>query len=173
MPGAYSCKNWLWWLGVDRSAISAGQCLLPPELNSTHMDTEWLGRNYLILSVWLCTVTWDRTLMRLVSRSRSGYPSDASLCLPDLPWVVRSRHTREHRGDLAMTDPEDTPQDTELDPESSTDEASTDVNQKPEDEATVDVTEEGSTADYQARLSEFDNVESPVSVVGGSSDQAQ
>ena len=73
-----------------------------------------------------------------------------------------------------MTDPEDTPQDTELDPESSTDESSTDVNQKPEDEATAaDVTEEGSTADYQARLSEFDNVESPVSVVGGSSDQAQ
>ena len=72
-----------------------------------------------------------------------------------------------------MTDPEGTQQDAELDPESSTDEASTDVNQKPEDEATVDVTEEGSTADYQARLSEFDNVESPVSVVGGSSDQAQ
>jgi hypothetical protein len=72
-----------------------------------------------------------------------------------------------------MTDPEDTPQDAELDRESSTDEASTDVNQKPEDEATADVTEEGATADYQARLSEFDNVESPVPVVGGSPDQSQ
>jgi hypothetical protein len=73
---------------------------------------------------------------------------------------------------MAMTDPEGTQQDAELGPESSTDEASTGVNQKPEDEATADVTEEGATADYQARLSEFDNVESPVPVVEGTPDHS-
>jgi hypothetical protein len=72
-----------------------------------------------------------------------------------------------------MTDPEDTPQDAELDPESSPDESSTDVNQEPEDEATADVTEEGATADYQARLSDFDNVESPVPVVEVTPDHSQ
>ncbi len=51
-----------------------------------------------------------------------------------------------------MTNPEDTHQDAELDPESSTEEATADVNEKP--------SEEVATADYQTRLREFDNVES-------------
>jgi hypothetical protein len=36
--------------------------LVAAGLNSTHVGTEWLGRNYLILSMWICAVTWERTL---------------------------------------------------------------------------------------------------------------
>lgn len=51
-----------------------------------------------------------------------------------------------------MTNPEGTQQDAELDPESSTDEATADGNEEP--------WEKGAAADYQTRLQEFDQVES-------------
>jgi len=80
-----------------------------------------------------------------------------------------------------MTDPEGTPQETEgtpqeteHDPESSTgeatatDETTADVNREAEEKGlTADYQIEGekkATADYQTRLEEFDNVESPVAV---------
>lgn len=50
-----------------------------------------------------------------------------------------------------MTNPESTPQDAELDTGSSTEEASTEVNEE-QAEALL-------TADYQTRLREFENVE--------------
>ncbi len=68
-----------------------------------------------------------------------------------------------------MTESEGTPQDAELDPESSTEEATVDVNQEAGEEGVAaDYQEEGeekATADYQTRLEEFDNVESSVPVV--------
>ncbi|MGH4013949.1 MAG: hypothetical protein ACRDSL_08495 [Pseudonocardiaceae bacterium] len=63
-----------------------------------------------------------------------------------------------------MTDPEDTQQDAALDSESSTDEAAADVDEEQWVEA--------ATADYQARLREFENVEStPVVSLPGDSSQ--
>ncbi len=68
-----------------------------------------------------------------------------------------------------MTEPEGTPQGAELDPKSSTDEATADVNQAAGEEGvTADYQEEAeekASADYQTRLEEFDNVGSPVPVV--------
>ena len=74
-----------------------------------------------------------------------------------------------------MTDPEGTPQETELTPESSTgeatatDEATTKVDQEAKEKGlTADYQiagEKAGAADYQTRLEEFDNVESPVPVV--------
>ncbi|HEV7452298.1 MAG TPA: hypothetical protein VGO16_13110 [Pseudonocardiaceae bacterium] len=81
-----------------------------------------------------------------------------------------------------MTDPEGTPQETESMPQetehdresstdeaTATDEATVDVNQEAEKKGlTADYQIEGekaAAADYQTRLEEFDNVESPVSVV--------
>jgi len=74
-----------------------------------------------------------------------------------------------------MTDPESTPQETELTPESptdemtATDEATTEVDQEAKKKGlTADYQiagEKAAAADYQARLEEFDNVESPVAVV--------
>lgn len=75
-----------------------------------------------------------------------------------------------------MTDSEGTPQETELDLESSTGEATADVNPETAkrglEEAerkglTADYQiagEKGGAADYQTRLEEFDNVETPVPV---------
>ena len=76
-----------------------------------------------------------------------------------------------------MTAPESTPQNTELDPESptdeattneaTTDEATTDVNEAGEEEATSDYQEageEGVAANYQTRMDEFDEVEASVPV---------
>ncbi len=76
-----------------------------------------------------------------------------------------------------MTDPEGTPQETELDPESSADEATADVNPEAEAKGLQEAEKKGLTADYQiegekaaaadyqTRLEEFDNVETPVPVV--------
>lgn len=67
-----------------------------------------------------------------------------------------------------MTEPEGTPQDTALDPNSSTKEPTADVNQTAgEEEATADYQKEGekkAAADYQTRLEEFDSVEASVPV---------
>ncbi|MDQ3764744.1 MAG: hypothetical protein M3460_25405 [Actinomycetota bacterium] len=67
-----------------------------------------------------------------------------------------------------MTEPEGTPQDDELNSESSTGEATTDVTQEaPEEEGTSDyqeAAEEKVTADYQTRMEQFDNVEASVPV---------
>jgi hypothetical protein len=90
----------------------------------------------------------------------------------DLPRVVWSRCT--HRKDLAMTSPEAAQPEAELDSESSTDEATTDVNETTDvDEESSDsgydpeaATEEGVAADYQERLREFDAVDTvPVASV--------
>lgn len=56
-------------------------------------------------------------------------------------------------GDLAMTNPEDTHQDAELDSEPSTEKDAADVD-------LVAAGEEGVAADYEERLREFDNVDS-------------
>ncbi|MGH3887495.1 MAG: hypothetical protein ACRDSZ_13160 [Pseudonocardiaceae bacterium] len=76
-----------------------------------------------------------------------------------------------------MTAPEDTPQETELDPESSADETIVDVNPETAEKGAQEAAEKGLTADYQiegekaaaadyqTRLEAFDNVETPVSVV--------
>jgi hypothetical protein len=68
-----------------------------------------------------------------------------------------------------MTEPKGTPQDTELDPKSSTDEATADVNQATGEEGMTpdyqEEAEEKAGADYQARMEEFDNVEASVPVV--------
>jgi hypothetical protein len=84
------------------------------------------------------------------------------------------------KGCLAMTEPEGTPQDADLDPKSSTDEPTADVNQAAgEQETTADQAteeegaaadyqvegEEKAAADYQTRLEEFDKVEASVPVV--------
>ncbi|MGH3784811.1 MAG: hypothetical protein ACRDRO_30415 [Pseudonocardiaceae bacterium] len=67
-----------------------------------------------------------------------------------------------------MTEPEGTPQDTDLGPESSTHEATADVN--PEsggEEGASNYQEEAeklATADYQERMDEFDNVEASAPV---------
>jgi hypothetical protein len=70
---------------------------------------------------------------------------------------------------LAMSEPEGTPQDADLDPKSSTDEPTAEVNQAAGEEgATADYQKEGekkAAADYQTRLKEFDNVEASVPVV--------
>lgn len=61
-----------------------------------------------------------------------------------------------------MTEPEATQQEADLNPESSTDEATADVNEE-SSESGFDpeaATEEGVNADYQERLAEFDEVES-------------
>lgn len=73
-----------------------------------------------------------------------------------------------------MTGPEGTQQDTELDLAPSSDEPTAEVNQEPQDaevdsasptdEATAEINEvqweEAATADYQARMRDFDEVES-------------
>jgi hypothetical protein len=74
-----------------------------------------------------------------------------------------------------MTDPESTPQEAELTPEppadeaTATDEATTEVDQEAKEKGlTADYQiagEKAGAADYQTRLEEFDNVESPVPVV--------
>jgi hypothetical protein len=70
---------------------------------------------------------------------------------------------------LVMTEPEGTPQDTELDPKSSTDEPTADVNEATGEEGTTadyqEEAEEKAAADYQERMAEFDNVETSVPVV--------
>jgi hypothetical protein len=83
-------------------------------------------------------------------------------------------------GKLAMTDPEGTPQETELDPESSTGEVTevtAGVNPEAEKKGSEEAKKKGLTADYQiegerwgaadyqSRLEKFDNVETPVPVV--------
>ena len=79
-----------------------------------------------------------------------------------------------------MTESEANPQDTDLEPKSSTEESTADVSQAAdeptadvseggeEEEATPNYQEEGeekAAADYQTRLEEWDNVESSVPVV--------
>jgi hypothetical protein len=76
-----------------------------------------------------------------------------------------------------MTDPEGTPHETELHPEPSTDEVTVDVNQEAEKNGSEEAGEKGLTADYQVegeemgavdyqeRMEQFDNVETPVPVV--------
>jgi hypothetical protein len=70
---------------------------------------------------------------------------------------------------LVMTEPEGTPQDTELDPKSSTDEPTADANEATGEEGTTadyqEEAEEKAAADYQERMAEFDNVETSVPVV--------
>jgi hypothetical protein len=70
---------------------------------------------------------------------------------------------------LVMTEPEGTPQDTELDPKSSTDEPTAEVDEATgEEETTADYQEEAeekAAADYQERMEEFDSVETSVPVV--------
>jgi hypothetical protein len=89
----------------------------------------------------------------------------------DLPWRVwKFLIVRRTTGRiLAMTEPEGTPQDAELDTKSSTDEPTADVNPAAGEEGTTaDYQEEGeekAAADYQTRLEEFDNVETSVPVV--------
>jgi hypothetical protein len=80
-------------------------------------------------------------------------------------------------GKLAMTDPEGTPQETEPDLESSTDEVTADVNPEAEKKGAEEAEKKGLTADYQiegekmgaadyqSRLEKFDNVETTVPVV--------
>ena len=68
-----------------------------------------------------------------------------------------------------MTEPEGTPQDTELDPKSSTDEPTADANEATGEEGTTADYKEGAAekaaADYQERMAEFDKVETSVPVV--------
>ena len=69
-----------------------------------------------------------------------------------------------------MTEPQGTPQDTELAPEPPTDEATADVKQeagKEEDGAAdyQEAAQEGPTEDYQTRLEKFDEVDASVPVV--------
>lgn len=76
-----------------------------------------------------------------------------------------------------MTDPEGTPQETELNPGPAIDEAMTVVNQEAAKKGAEEAERKGLTADYQiagekagaadyqARVAEFNNVESPVPVV--------
>jgi hypothetical protein len=69
-----------------------------------------------------------------------------------------------------MTESEGTPQDTKLDPEPSTDEATADVNQGGEKEEGSaadyqEAAEEGPTDDYQTRMEKFDEVDASVPVV--------
>lgn len=76
-----------------------------------------------------------------------------------------------------MTDPEGTPQETELDPESSTDEAPAYVNPDAEEKGSLEAEKKGLTADYQiegekaaaaeyqTRVEEFDKARTPVPVV--------
>lgn len=72
-----------------------------------------------------------------------------------------------------MTEPEDTAQDTELDPEPSTEEGTADVNQGAGEEegeegkATgyQEAAEELMTADYQTRMEKFDEADTSVPVV--------
>ncbi|MGH3839471.1 MAG: hypothetical protein ACRDSF_27795 [Pseudonocardiaceae bacterium] len=75
-----------------------------------------------------------------------------------------------------MTDPEGTPQETELAPESSPGEETIDANPEAETRGLQEAERKGLTADYQiegekagaadyqTRLEEFDNVETPVPV---------
>ncbi len=75
-----------------------------------------------------------------------------------------------------MTDAEGTPQETEIPPESSTGEETTTVNPEADKRGLQEAEKKGLTADYQiegekagaadyqARLEEFDNVETPVPV---------
>jgi hypothetical protein len=74
---------------------------------------------------------------------------------------------REHRKDLAMTEPEGAPQDTDLAQEPSTDEATADDNQQAGEEEGADYQEEakeGPTDDYQTRMEKFEEVEASVPV---------
>lgn len=67
-----------------------------------------------------------------------------------------------------MTNPEAIQQDTERDPESPTDETTTDIEETGEEEAKTGIEkagEEGVAADYQTRIREFDEVESSAPVV--------
>ena len=69
-----------------------------------------------------------------------------------------------------MTEPESTPQDTELAPEPPTDEETADVNQEEgtEEGAAADyqkAAQEGPTDNYQTRLEKFDEVDASVPVV--------
>lgn len=76
-----------------------------------------------------------------------------------------------------MTDPEGTPQEAELDPQPPADEATAVVNQEAAKKGLEEAERKGLTADYQiagekagaadyqTRLEEFNNVESPVPVV--------
>jgi hypothetical protein len=69
-----------------------------------------------------------------------------------------------------MTEPEDTAQDTELDPKPSIDEGTADVNQgtgEEEDKAPdyQEAAEELASADYQTRMKTFDEVDASVPVV--------
>jgi hypothetical protein len=70
---------------------------------------------------------------------------------------------------LVMTEPEGTPQDTELDPKSSTDEPTAEVDEATGEEGTTadyqEEAEEKAAADYQERMEEFDSVETSVPVV--------
>lgn len=84
-------------------------------------------------------------------------------------------------GRPAMTEPEDTAQDAELDPEPSTEEGTVDVNQgagEEEGEAAgyQEAAKEGVTADYQTRMETFDEADTSVPVVSApvkSSDPAK
>lgn len=76
-----------------------------------------------------------------------------------------------------MTEPEGTPQKTELDPEPATGETTVGVNQEAEKRGLEEAARKGlaadyqiagekaGAADYQTRVEEFNNVESPVPVV--------
>jgi hypothetical protein len=70
---------------------------------------------------------------------------------------------------LVMTEPEGTPQDTEFDPKSSTDEPTAEVDEATGEEGTTadyqEEAEEKAAADYQERMEEFDSVETSVPVV--------
>ena len=72
-----------------------------------------------------------------------------------------------HRKELAMTEPEGTVQDAELDPESSTDEGAADSDKGAVEEPAdyQKEAEETATDDYQARMEKFDEVDASVPVV--------
>ena len=119
---------------------------------------------------------WSGRAKPLLSDPLPGRYARKTGTFPDLPSVVLSRQTANTRKDRAMTEPDATQQDTELNPESATDET-TDVttDETPADEAAgadetagfdAEAAQEGVTADYQERLREFDGVESvPVTSV--------
>jgi hypothetical protein len=72
-----------------------------------------------------------------------------------------------HRKELAMTEPEGTPQDTELAPEPPTDKATNQEAGKEEGGAAdyQEAAQEGPTEDYQTRIEKFDEVDASVPVV--------